>query len=188
MESMDTGIGQIVRKINSLGLERETFIFFCSDNGPTGPGSNGPLRGKKGSLWEGGHRVPGTAYWPGKIRPGTVTNETTLTMDLLPTLASLAGSSLPTKLKLDGIDLLPLLIEGKSLPTRSLFWRFKNACAIRKGPWKLITSESQSLFHLDNDIGETTNIMQKEPVWGRSLEQELRDWSRQISMGIERQS
>ena len=185
---MDTGIDRIVRKINSLGLEKETFIFFCSDNGPTGPGSSGPLKGKKGSLWEGGHRVPGIAYWPSKIRPGTVTNETALTMDLLPTLASLAGLSPPTTLKLDGVDLLPLMVGEKPLSERSLFWRFKNDCAIRKGPWKLINGESQSLFHLDDDIGETTNIIRKEQERGKSLEQELMNWSRKISVGIERQS
>ena len=188
MESMDTSIDRIVRKINSLGLEKETFIFFCSDNGPTGPGSNGPLKGKKGSLWEGGHRVPGIAYWPSKIRPGTVTNETALTMDLLPTLASLAGLSPPTTLKLDGVDLLPLMVGEQPLSERSLFWRFKNDCAIRKGPWKLINGESQSLFHLDDDIGETTNIIRKEQERGKSLEQELMNWSRKISVGIERQS
>ena len=188
MESMDTSIDRIVRKINSLDLEKETFIFFCSDNGPTGPGSNGPLKGKKGSLWEGGHRVPGIAYWPSKIRPGTVTNETALTMDLLPTLASLAGLSPPTTLKLDGVDLLPLMVGEKPLSERSLFWRFKNDCAIRKGPWKLINGESQSLFHLDDDISETTNIIRKEQERGKSLEQELMNWSRKISVGIERQS
>ena len=188
MESMDTSIDRIVRKINSLDLEKETFIFFCSDNGPTGPGSSGPLKGKKGSLWEGGHRVPGIAYWPSKIRPGTVTNETALTMDLLPTLASLAGLSPPTTLKLDGVDLLPLMVGEQPLSERSLFWRFKNDCAIRKGPWKLINGESQSLFHLDDDIGETTNIIRKEQERGKSLEQELMNWSRKISVGIERQS
>ena len=188
MESMDTSIDRIVRKINSLDLEKETFIFFCSDNGPTGPGSSGPLKGKKGSLWEGGHRVPGIAYWPSKIRPGTVTNETALTMDLLPTLASLAGLSPPTPLKLDGVDLLPLMVGEKPLSERSLFWRFKNDCAIRKGPWKLINGESQSLFHLDDDISETTNIIRKEQERGKSLEQELMNWSRKISVGIERQS
>ena len=188
MESMDTSIDRIVRKINSLGLEKETFIFFCSDNGPTGPGSSGPLKGKKGSLWEGGHRVPGIAYWPSKIRPGTVTNETALTMDLLPTLASLAGLSPPTTLKLDGVDLLPLMVGEQPLSERSLFWRFKNDCAIRKGPWKLINGESQSLFHLDDDISETTNIIRKEQKQGKNLEQELMNWSRKISVGIERQS
>ena len=188
MESMDTSIDRIVRKINSLDLEKETFIFFCSDNGPTGPGSSGPLKGKKGSLWEGGHRVPGIAYWPSKIRPGTVTNETALTMDLLPTLASLAGLSPPTTLKLDGVDLLPLMVGEQPLSERSLFWRFKNDCAIRKGPWKLINGESQSLFHLDDDISETTNIIRKEQERGKSLKQELMNWSRKISVGIERQS
>ncbi|MBD72215.1 hypothetical protein CMK21_19160 [Candidatus Poribacteria bacterium] len=188
MESMDTSIDRIVRKINSLDLEKETFIFFCSDNGPTGPGSSGPLKGKKGSLWEGGHRVPGIAYWPSKIRPGTVTNETALTMDLLPTLASLAGLSPPTTLKLDGVDLLPLMVGEQPLSERSLFWRFKNDCAIRKGPWKLINGESQSLFNLDDDISETTNIIRKEQKQGKNLEQELMNWSRKISVGIERQS
>ena len=188
MESMDTGIDQIVHKINSLGLEQETFIFFCSDNGPTGPGSSGPLRGKKGSLWEGGHRVPGIAYWPSEIRPGTVTNETVLTMDLLPTLASIAEAKLPANLKLDGFDLLPLMTGGNSLPERSLFWRFKNDCVIRKGPWKLMRGENPGLFHLDDDMGETTNMIEQEPERVGGLEQELTNWSKKVSLGIEQQS
>ena len=85
MEAMDTGIDRIVREINSLGLEQETFIFFCSDNGPIGPGSNGPLRGKKGALGEGGHRVPFIVRWPSEITEGSVCDKTICLVDLLAT-------------------------------------------------------------------------------------------------------
>ena len=80
VEALDKTVGQIVDKVKQLGLEENTFIFFCSDNGATDTGSNEPLRGHKGQLWEGGHRVPGIAYWPGKIAAGTVTDETAMSM------------------------------------------------------------------------------------------------------------
>ena len=81
-----------------------------------------------------------------------------------------------------------LMVEEKPLSERPLFWRFKNDCAIRRGPWKLINNKCQSLFHLDDDIGETTNIIQKEPKQGKRLQQELVKWSNRISEGIKQQS
>ena len=113
VEVMDEGVGRIVETVRRLGLERRTFIFFCSDNGATKNGSNGVLSGYKGSLWEGGHRVPGIAYWPGKIKSGVVTNQTALGMDLFPTMISVAGAKLPAGLRLDGVDLLPMLVDGE---------------------------------------------------------------------------
>ncbi|MEA3225330.1 MAG: sulfatase-like hydrolase/transferase, partial [Planctomycetota bacterium] len=121
VEVMDEGIGLIVDTVKRLGLERKTFIFFCSDNGATKNGSNGALSGYKGSLWEGGHRVPAVAYWPGRIRPGTKTDQTVLGMDMFATMASIAGAKLPAGLKLDGVDLLGVLTENKKLPERTLF-------------------------------------------------------------------
>ncbi|WP_373513326.1 sulfatase-like hydrolase/transferase, partial [Persicitalea sp.] len=86
--SLDEGVGRVVAALKKAGLEKSTLIIFCSDNGPTGPGLAGPLRGRKGTTWEGGHRVPGIFYWPGRIAAGLVTDETALTMDILPTVAA----------------------------------------------------------------------------------------------------
>ena len=118
--------------------EEKTFIFFCSDNGACNRGTNGPLNGFKGSLWEGGHRVPAAAYWPGRIKAGSVSDETVLGMDVFPTMASITGAKLSSGLDLDGVDLSGLLFEGKPLPERTLFWAYRNETAVRKGPWKLL--------------------------------------------------
>ena len=186
VEVMDEGIGQIVEKVKRLGLERRTFIFFCSDNGATKNGSNGVLAGYKGSLWEGGHRVPAVAYWPGKIKAGTTTDQTVLGMDLFATMMSIAGAKPQASLKLDGVDLLPMLTEGARLPKRTLFWRYKKVKAVRKGPWKLLVQNNQSkLYNLDEDLGEKENLALARPDVVKALEDELAAWEQEVSAGVE---
>ncbi len=97
IEEMDKGVGEIVTTLRRCGLEQNTLIFFFSDNGAMKYGSNGPLHGFKGSLWEGGHRVPAIAYWPGKIAPGQTSNQTTISLDLFPTMIALGGGVHPTR-------------------------------------------------------------------------------------------
>jgi arylsulfatase A-like enzyme len=182
IEVMDAGIGQIVETVNKLGLERKTFIFFCSDNGPGKKGSKGALSGFKGSLLEGGHRVPAVAYWPGRIKPGTTTGQTVMGMDMFPTMASIAGAKLPDGLKLDGVDLLDLMTENKKLPQRTLFWRFENDKAVRKGPWKLLVRDDKTtLYNLDEDLGETNDLARTNPTMLKRLNDELAVWERQVS-------
>ena len=189
VEVMDEGIGRMVETLKRLDLERSTFIFFCSDNGATRNGSNGALSGYKGSLWEGGHRVPAIAYWPGKIKPGTITNQTALGMDLFPTMVSIAGAALPAGLKLDGVDLLPMLTDNKKLPERTLFWRHANQKAVRKGPWKLrIQGKNVELYHLDQDLGEKKNLAHAKPERVKALEDELSAWERDVTAGVERRT
>ena len=182
---MDEGIGRIVETVGRLGLERKTFIFFCSDNGATKNGSNGELNGYKGSLWEGGHRVPAVAYWPGRIKAGTTTNQTVMGMDLFATMVSITGAKLPTGLKLDGVDLLPMLTRGAKLPERTLFWRYRKEKAVRKGSWKLLVQGGRSkLYNLDNDLGEKKNLAVEYPDIVKSLEDELAAWEREVSAGV----
>ena len=186
VEVMDEGIGRIVETVRRLGLERKTFIFFCSDNGATKNGSNGVLAGYKGSLWEGGHRIPAVAYWPGKIKAGTTTDQTVLGMDLFATMVSIAGAKPPENLKLDGVDLLPMLTEGAILPERMLFWRYRKIKAARKGPWKLLIQGSQSkLYNLSEDLGEKENLAKDRPDIVKALEDELAAWEQEVSAGIE---
>ena len=185
VEVMDEGIGRIVETVGRLGLERKTFIFFCSDNGATKNGSNGELNGYKGSLWEGGHRVPAVAYWPGRIKAGTTTNQTVMGMDLFATMVSITGAKLPTGLKLDGVDLLPMLTRGAKLPERTLFWRYRKEKAVRKGSWKLLVQGGRSkLYNLDNDLGEKKNLAVEYPDIVKSLEDELAAWEREVSAGV----
>jgi arylsulfatase A-like enzyme len=186
VEVMDESVGRIVETVERLGLERKTFLFFCSDNGATKSGSNGELAGYKGSLWEGGHRVPAIACWPGRIRPGTVTNQTALGMDLFPTMVSAAGAKTPAELNLDGIDLLGTLTENRKLPERTLFWRYRKERAVRKGPWKLLVQgDDVKLYNLDDDLGEKKNLAGAKPEMVKVLQDELTAWEQEVSAGVE---
>ena len=185
VEVMDEGIGRIVETVRRLGLERKTFIFFCSDNGATKKGSNGALSGYKGSLWEGGHRVPAVAYWPGRIKPGTITGQTVLGMDLFATMASIARAKPPAGLKLDGVDLSGMLTEDRKLPERTLFWRYRKEKAVRKGPWKLLLQRNQAkLYNLDEDLAEKKNLAKAKPAMVKQLEDELSAWEQEVSAGV----
>ena len=186
VEVMDEGVGRIVETVRRLGLERKTFIFFCSDNGATKSGSNGALAGYKGSLWEGGHRVPAVACWPGRIQPGTVTSQTVLGMDMFLTMVSIAGAKLPAGLKLDGVDLLGMLTEDGKLPERTLFWRYIKERAVRKGPWKLLVQgDNVKLYNLDEDLGEKKNLAGAKPETVKMLQDELSAWEQEVSAGVE---
>ena len=186
IESLDANVGRIVAAVKRLGLERKTLIFFTSDNGAyKWVGSNLPCRGQKTDLWEGGHRVPAIAYWPGKIKAGTVTSETTMTMDLFPMMIAMAGAKLPKGLKLDGTSLLPLLLEGRKLPERTLFWRFRKEHAVRKGPWKLLVrGENRYLFNLDDDIGEKNDLAGVKPEIFKALQAEHLSWEKDVTAGV----
>ena len=110
----DLAVGRILDTLRSVGLDKNTFVFFTSDNGPwlirgLAGGSAGLLRDGKGSTWEGGMREPGIAWWPGKIPAGKVCHEIATTMDLLPTIAHFAGTEAPKDREMDGVDIAPLL-------------------------------------------------------------------------------
>jgi len=192
VESLDAGVGRIVHTLSKLRLEKNTLLFFTSDNGAyRWIGSNLPCRGQKGDLWEGGHRVPAIAYWPEKIKPGTVTHETVLTMDLFATMAAMSGARLPKGLKLDGVNILPVLLEGKRLPERTVFWRTKREGAARKGPWKLLMrAKSQTrygfvgLYNLDSDIGEKNNLVEERPQLFSMLKAEFEAWEKEVTAGV----
>lgn len=159
VEDLDLQVGRIVDTLTALGVRDQTLLVFCSDNGgiakPGLGGDNGPLRGKKGQLYEGGHRVPAIFNWPGRIYPG-VSNQTALTFDLLPTFTELAG--IAPNIKPDGTSLMSLLLDGQILPTRPLAWLSGSQMAYREGPWKLlIQRRSTELYNLEVDLGESNN-------------------------------
>ncbi len=179
--AIDAGVGQIVAKLRELGLDRRTLIFFTSDNGGyLSVSSNGPLRGEKGSMYEGGHREPAIAWWPGRIQPGTVCHETALTMDLLPTALELCGQSLPQgNDKLDGVSLVPVL-SGKNISERTLFWRM-GAKAVRQGVWKMVVKENKpELFNLADDLGEKNDLAGQNPEVVKRLSQSLAEWEKSV--------
>ena len=185
MEAMDAGIGAVVETVKALGLERDTLIFFFSDNGPAGPGSAGPLRGKKGSVWEGGHRVPALACWPGVIPAGSATAVPAMGMDLLPTMMAAAGLARPANLVLDGENLLPLMQGNGSTFKRPLFWRFNQQQAVRLDQWKLVINGAGArgveLFDLDHDLAEAHNIASEHGEVVTHMQHLLAGWEREFT-------
>ena len=189
VESIDKGVGEIISTLKNLGLEENTLIVFTSDNGGYidyqglfhNISSNGPFRGQKGQLYEGGHRVPGIFYWPGRIERGT-TNEVVLTMDLFPTFTSLASAKLPENLKLDGVDIQSLLLHGEQLPERTIFWKTRNDRALLKDNWKLLLQGERlpELYNLNDDNGETINLAKSNPEIVSELTNEYEGWYNDI--------
>ena len=187
VQEMDRGIGEIMRTLRRLDLDRKTFVFFFSDNGATRNGSNGALRGTKGSVWEGGHRVPAIAWWPGRIEPGRVCDDTAISLDVMPTLLAMTGATLPAGHKLDGTSLLLTLTGGKPLGERTLFWAHGQGRAVRRGPWKLVVAKGARgkarLFHLGRDLGEQRDSATQEPERVEALRNALAAWEKDVRTG-----
>ena len=184
VQEMDKSVGAVLRAVRRLDLVDNTFVFFFSDNGATDNGSNLPLRGKKNTVWEGGHRIPAIAWQPGKIAAGTVTDQLAIGMDLMPTMLELAGVAAPADRKLDGVSLVPVIFEGKSLERRQLFW---NGEAMRDGPWKLVVEEKgfegPGLFNLADDLGETVNLAEKQPRRLKRMLKATQEWEADVADG-----
>ena len=179
MTRMDRGIGQILDLLNELDIAENTLVLFTSDNGPHYEGghqpvffnSNGPLKGYKRDLYEGGIRVPLIAYWPGKIKSGSISNHICAHWDLMPTFCELAKISEPNHT--DGISYIPALTGKKQKKHAYLYWEFHsngNAQAVRMRDWKGIRLKVKNnpnapiqLFNLKKDIGETNNIAANHP-------------------------
>ncbi len=197
LTQMDDAFGRIMKALDEKGLRENTVVFFTSDNGPAitvqhPHGSAGPLRDKKGSLWEGGIRVPGILRWPDRVKPGSTSDVAVSGVDFLPTACGIAGIEAPQDRALDGTSWLPL-IEGRQLErTTPLYWHFNRAygdpkIAMRVGDWKILASldkvpargndlteederefkaampERYFLYDLAKDIAETTDLAGSEP-------------------------
>jgi arylsulfatase A len=166
IQEVDWSVGQVLGTLRELGLDRNTLVLFVSDNGgPVQQGANNrPLRGSKGTTFEGGIRVPGLAWWPGRIPAGTSTDAITAMIDILPTLAARAGAPLPTDRKLDGVDLWPVLTGTPAQPPRDVFLYHRGfeLEAVRSGPWKLHLARGE-LYHLGQDIAEAHNVAGQHP-------------------------
>jgi len=156
VECIDWSVGRVLDTLAELGLERTTLVIFASDNGPWYPrGENGgnstPLRAAKGTTYEGGMRVPCIMRWPGTIPAGKVCSEVATTMDILPTLANLAGAAPPADRIIDGKDILPLMTgqPGATTPHEAFYYYYCNDLhAVRSGQWKL---KFETTLH-DEDI------------------------------------
>jgi arylsulfatase A-like enzyme len=191
---MDQGVAQIRNKIVELNLDDNTLILFFSDNGDAPQTSMGSpsLRGHKGSVYEGGHRVPAIAWWPGEIEAGSITDSLAITLDVNPTILSIAGIKAADDNRYDGIDLSPVLFEQKALPHRPLFWADlsnsgKRAEAMRDGVWKLIVqhpnakegtfeNETTELYRLDRDLEEANDLAKTYPKRTTEMLAKIRAW------------
>ena len=167
---IDDSVGQIVAKLKEHKLDRNTLVIFTSDNGPA-IGKAGPLRGRKGSAFEGGMREATVAWWPGKIPAGHVNDELMTAMDLLPTFAKLSGAKAPTDRKIDGKDVSNVLMnrDVKTPHDRFFYHQANNLRAVRSGKWKLYKGPigrgknakvQTMLFDLESDIGEKKDVAQ----------------------------
>ncbi|MCG2590939.1 sulfatase [Rhodohalobacter sulfatireducens] len=185
MTALDESVGRIIEKVEEVGIKEKTLVLFISDNGGLAEyGSNEPLRGSKTTLWEGGIRVPGIAWWPDNIEPGE-TNQPVIAMDFLPTFLGLARAEKPDTLHLDGINLSPLLFNGDDLPERNLFWRYRGQKAVRSGDWKLMISESDTLlFNLEEDISEERDLSGQYPERVNRLTSAIENWEEDVMSGV----
>ena len=194
IQEIDWSVGQIMASLKEHGLDERTLVIFSSDNGPwlsygNHAGSAGPLREGKGTTWEGGQRVPCIARWPGQIPAGSECRELTATIDILPTLAKLAGGQLPQDRIIDGQDLWPLLSSqpGAKSPHKAFYYYWDYGLdAVRVADWKLVfphkyrsltgtpgqdgkpggyseATTELALYNLDQDEGETRNLASQYP-------------------------
>ena len=197
---LDESVGRILKKLDELKLADNTVVIFTSDNGaiyfrPNGEGidgqpvtTNAPLRGEKGSLYEGGIRVPIIVRWPAVVKTGAVSHEIAIGTDLLPTLLKIADIPLPEQ-PLDGVSLLPVLKQSAKLPPRPLFFHYPHyhhdepSGVIRDGDWKLKESYvdgTLELFNLRHDVSETRNLSARYPAKAAELHSKLADWRNSV--------
>lgn len=178
MVEMDKGIAEILNTIKINRIAENTVIFFFSDNGAAKQGSNHPLRGYKNTVWEGGHRVPAIAWWPGKIAAGTESDQLSISLDLMPTILDLAGVDTPAGYKSDGISLKSHLKTGEDLGNRKLFW---NGLAMRDGNWKLVLDDHMPrLYDLKSDVEEAKDLVLKYPDRTRQMLEDMDAWSKDV--------
>lgn len=187
VEEVDWSVGRVLDTLRELKLDTRTLVIFSSDNGPwlskgADGGEAGPLRGGKGSTFEGGVRVPTIAWWPGTVEPGSTCDAVAGNVDLLPTFVSVAGGSVPSDRQIDGRDCSPLLLGTSTESPREAHFYYKGYKleAVRCGPWKLAlgpqaeamgqgkpspdaTAAGVRLYNLDAEIGERTNVAAEHP-------------------------
>jgi arylsulfatase A len=178
VEEVDWGVGRVLDAVRKHDLAGRTLVVFTSDNGGTPRSVNAPLRGNKASTWEGGMRVPTIAWWPGKVPAGTTCDAVVGMIDVLPTVAALAGAKPPADRKLDGVDIRPHLFgEKDAKPAHETFYYYRGLRleAVRHGDWKLhrppaMKADKPKLFDLKDDIGECRDVAADHPAVVKKLE------------------
>lgn len=204
IESVDQGIGAIIKTLNKLNLRDHTIIFFLSDNGGYGPiTSMEPLRGSKGMLYEGGIRIPLIVNWQNRIKGNRMCDTPVIGTDLFPTILDVLNIPMPQSQPIDGVSLLPLLDDQGEVNRDALFWHFPAylqayegmdsywrttpAGAIRSGDWKLIEFFEDfhlELYNLKEDIGESRNLSDRFPEKIKELHDRLKAWRKSVNAPV----
>jgi arylsulfatase A-like enzyme len=212
VEELDWSCGRILETLQSLGLDENTFQLWTSDNGAVGwdppQGSNAPLRGWGYDTSEGAQRVPCIARWPGRVPPGSLTDEVLTTMDILPTIAALAGATAPADRTIDGHDVRPILFGQRAAKSPYdepgfFYYHIHQLQAVRSGPWKLylpLQNKARTLrpdytkgdevemrlYDVRNDPSETTELSARQPdvctrllALAENARRDLGDWDRE---------
>ena len=204
LEEVDNLVGEVIEELESQGLTEKTMVVFTSDNGglyrrydyqphaDDNVATQSPLRGEKGTLFEGGIRVPFIVKYPGVVESGTTNSSLTISYDFYPTFVGLANGKLPENQKIDGVDLMPILKgEIPTLDRGPLYWHYPHyhhdrpASAIRDGDWKLIEyldgTGDVELYNLKKDIGESDNVVTEFAGRTADLQGKLKAWRYEVS-------
>ncbi len=185
IECTDEGIGNIMATLEKLGISDNTMIIFCSDNGPNGSGNTGGYRGRKGSVYEGGHRVPGVVKYPAAIAPKQVSDIAMLGMDFFPTFVEMAGGEIDGKI--DGVSFLDFFKTGTEPAKRDLFWQHGNNIAMRGADdWKLVVKIKEGgdreyqLFDINVDPFEKSDLAESEPERVATMAKAVEAWEADV--------
>jgi arylsulfatase A-like enzyme len=186
ISAVDDGLGRILDKLKEHDLDEHTLVVFLSDNG--GPDSNGslntPLRGEKGSPYEGGIRVPFAMRWTGALPAGVDYVFPVISLDIFATIVSQAHATLPANKVLDGVDLVPYLNgQNPDRPHDSLFWRMhrKDLLITRRENDKLIRKgDIQDIYDLSTDISESKNLIEEKGGLAKDLTVQVKQWEREL--------
>jgi arylsulfatase A-like enzyme len=188
MTAMDEAVGRVLARLTELKLTGQTLVVFVSDNGgptPTTSSGNGPLRGTKGQVYEGGIRVPFMMQWAGRLPAGRMYEWPVVSLDIHATAIAAAGAATSPGWKLDGVNLLPFIRgENPGRPHDTLFWRMGEKHAIRDGDWKMLVEQgapAPALFNLAADIGEKNNLAAAQPEKLKELVARYDAWSSQMN-------
>ena len=189
VEEVDDSIGRVLQTLRDLKLDKNTLVIFTSDNGAAGGMSSGPLRGAKGGpKYEGHMRVPTLAWWPGTIEGGITSKEIGVTTDLLPTLAKLTNSQVPTDRIIDGKDITEILLGKKEAQSPHQLHFYEDE-GIRRGDWKLVKKKAKGqtkleLYDLSKDLGERKDLSGKHPEMVEELDRLLKEHASSIAANL----